>query len=1086
LAACNFSAGWDDAAIFILHKLFSTVCRFAGSWLAAFLVCHAAAVPLSPPEDDVVRVWDTDSGLPDSTVTSLAQTPDGYIWVGTRHGGLARFDGARFVNFDPENTPELKSIEVVKLLVDAAGTLWIGNVEGGLVACRDGHFRFEYLNNDTPRSWLEQILSDRPGLLEFSSRSGLVFRRTEGLVTNRWKAVAPPNASLEPMFHEDATGVIWYCTSDGLLAQLRGTHTVTLANPPGLRGRSINVMVTDAADRIWVGTDKELAYWDGKTFVNMTPTNGEAEVDVRQMIPCKEGGFWVLTSGHLRKCLARTWTVEPTFWTRGNREEEMVSKYFGASTGFFVDSRDGLWFWHGRKGIGHIYSDGQVAWVQDAKDKVSGAVLCWLEDHEGNIWVGLADGGLAKLRPRIFHVVSPDGGLDSKLACSVCEDEKGAIWFGTGGKQVWRWQDEKFTLFAPPVSNIFEETKVLPAGDGRLWVGSTQNGLMELKDGVFDRPFSENNIGTVVRCLYRDHHGALWIGCEFGLFRWDKGALKTFTIGDGFTPAYVLSITEDKTGDIWVGTALGELRRLHAGKFESFRPEDSRTDESALKAAAAADPFGARSRGALSGGERFWSLYFDNDDTLWIGTLGGGLLRFKDGRFTRFTVRQDLPSEHVSQILEDDRSQLWLGTRVGIVRVSKRELNEFADGGNRVPTFVTYGTFDGLPALQCSGGSQPNCWRGRDGRLWFTTVKGAVWVDPSALRLNRLPPPVRIEEVWVDGENIAKKTAPSRPAAAVPPQMRIAAGRHYFEFKFSALSFTSPDKVKFKWRLKGMEEDWVDGGDRHAVSYGFIPPGDYQFQVQACNNDGAWNETGAVVKLTVLPYFWQQWWFKVAGGLFLAAILLALYSVRVSRLRELERLRLRIARDLHDEVGANLGSISLLAQLMEQSPSSADAVQMRGIAVQTIDVLRDIIWFIDPTHDKLSDLVARLQETSRLMLQTMSFKFDQDGDFQSVDLPLAFRRNVLPLFKESLHNLLKHSHSTTAEILVRRHQQEFQFRIQDHGVGFDPAQKVSGNGIKNMRRRAAEIGGQIEIESRVGGGTTVTLTAPIAQTRDWW
>jgi hypothetical protein len=316
--------------------------------------------------------------------------------------------------------------------------------------------------------------------------------------------------------------------------------------------------------------------------------------------------------------------------------------------------------------------------------------------------------------------------------------------------------------------------------------------------------------------------------------------------------------------------------------------------------------------------------------------------------------------------------------------------------------------------------------------------------------------------------------------------MRIAAGRHHFEFKFSALSFTAPDKVKFRWRLKGLEADWVDGGDRHAVSYDFLPPGDYQFEVRACNNDGVWNETGVASRLTVLPYFWQTWWFKIAIFLLLTAVLLTIYFIRIARWRTLENLRLRIARDLHDEVGANLGSISLLAQMMEHMPTRTDATQVRGLAMQTMDTLRDIVWFIDPTHDRLSDLVVRMHETARTMLPTVEFNFDQTGDFDSTDLSLAFRRNVLPLFKETLHNLLKHSHATQVEISVRRSDKEFQFRVHDNGTGFDPRQKKWGNGLKNMKRRAAEIGGRFELDSHNGGGTTVILTAPITQTRTWW
>jgi len=1033
-----------------------------------------------------MQVWDTDAGLPDSLVTSIAQTPDGYLWVGTLHGGLARFDGSRFVNFDPGNTPELKSIEIHKLLVDASGTLWIANVEGGLIAYRDGRFHFDYWNNDTPRAWVEKIVAEPPGKIEFASRLGMFFRRTQMGATNRWEAIAPPNGWPAPDFFADAGDAIWYRMLNGQLAQLHGASAVVLTNPPGLSSPKVTALTKDAAGRIWVATTNHLAYWDGTTFVDMTPTNGPPDFNVQWMIACPKGGFWIQTQGYLRKYEGRQWTVIENLVTNGVTKEWLAGAEHENFTLMFADSEGGAWFYRQHDGLGHISNTGQISWVLDGEGLSLGPVSCWFEDHEGNVWVGLHNGGLARLRPRLFHEVWPRDNVDSKAAASVCQDEDGVMWFGTGGKTILRWQKGAFKVLEPPGIGYFQETKVLPGGDGSLWVGSVQNGLMKLKDGRFSRPFPAQSVGTVVRCFYRDRQDNLWLGSEFGLFRWDGEELKAFTAKDGFSPAYVLAITGDPAGNLWLGTALGELRCLREGKFQTFLPKDSLTDQTLLKAAASSDAMAQLKRGALSGGERFWQLHFDDQGVLWIGSLGGGLLRFKDGRFTRFTTREDLPSDHVSQILEDDRSQLWLGTRDGIIRADKRELNAYADGGSDLPNFVSYDRNDGMPALKCSGGSQPGCWRSRDGRLWFTTVRGAVWVDPAMLHINRLPPPVHIEDVWVDGTSIMENNnAALRPAALVPTNIRVAAGRHYFEFKFTALSLVSPEKVKFKWRLAGLEKNWVDGGARRTASYSFIPPGDYRFELQACNNDGVWSDASEAVQLTVLPYFWQRWWFKAGCVVLLVVALLLAYSLRIARLREMEKLRLRIARDLHDEVGANLGCISILAQMMEQTPSKSDAVQVWTIASQTIETLREIIWFIDPTHDRLSDLVARLHDTSRVMLQTVPFTFDQTGDFSSVNLPLPFRRNVLPLFKETLHNVIKHSRATAVGISVSRREKEFEFRIQDNGIGFDPGRKSSGNGLQNLKRRAAEIGGRLEIVSRSDGGTTVTLTAPIPQTRSW-
>lgn len=1030
------------------------------------------------PDDYVMQVWDTDSGLPDSTVISVVQTPDGYLWVGTLHGGLARFDGVRFVDFQPGNTPELKSVEMHKLFVDAQGTLWINNVEGGLISYRDNRFHFEYLNNETPGSWVEDLLADRPGELEFASRSGAIFRRRSGAGTNAWDAIPPPKSAPAAVC-QDASGVTWYLNTNGTLARLQGGKLAGFSNPPGLHGVRVRSLVKDAGGKIWVGTARGIALWDQNTFVDMTPTNGEAKVAVNQLYPCPDGSLWVLTGDQLRRCGGRRWLAAAKLWDDPETDRAMRENFFSGAANFFVDSGDGIWFVQDQKGMGHVRADGEVSWVQDTQHVLTGTLRSWFEDHEGNIWIGLADGGLVRLRPRIFHPVQLAEGVDAKTVWSACEGEDGTMWFGTA-RYVWHWNREPLWMFSQPASDWFEEIKVLPAGGGRVWVGSVGDGLLELADGQFSRPFPAADIGSVVRCLYCDRQGALWIGSEFGLFRWDKNGLKTFSARDGFSPAYVLAIAEDPAGGMWFGTALGELRHFSNGKFETFLPPDSLTDPATLKAAAAADPFGAHSRGTLSGGERFWALHFDGQGALWIGTLGGGLLRFQDGRFFRFTTRDDLPTDNISQILEDNHGRLWLGTSVGIVRVTKRELNEYAAGGKTTPVFVTYGKFDGLPALECTGGTQPDCWRGRDGRLWFSTVKGAVWVDPANLHRNHQLPPVHIEEFSLDGHSqVQPGFSASQPAGPPPEKIRIPAGRHYFEFKFSALSLTSPDKVKFKWRLAGLEKDWVDGGNRRNANYSFVPPGDYRFEVLACNNDGFWCETPAVMELTVLPYFWQQWWFRLAAALGVAAALAMIYSIRVHRLQMLERLRLRIARDLHDEVGANLGSISLLAQIMEKDPSRNDAAQVRGIALQTIETLRDIIWFIDPTHDNLSDLVTRLQETARVMLSAVRHTFEASGDFRQAGLSPAFRRNVPALFKETLHNLLKHSGATEVSIVVSRVEKGFQFRVRDNGSGFDPGIRSSGNGLKNLKRRAEEIGGQLTIETAPGAGTTVTLSVPL-------
>jgi len=1051
----------------------------------------ATTSEVSAGGDYLVETWDSDRGLPENSVVSLAQTPDGYLWVGTLHGGLARFDGTRFVNFDQVNAPALKSIEIHKLLVDAQGTLWIGNVEGGLISQRDGQFCFEYSNQDTPRSWVDEILSDHPGRLDLSTPSGMIFRRTEAAGTNRWQTVTPPDTHPLALLCEDADGVIWYRTANGQLAQMRGTNVVAFPSLPGLRPAAVKVLLKDARNRLWIGTDNGLAAWDGTNFRDRTPTNSAADVAVHQMMPCPDGGFWVMTARHLRKYFDGAWRVSLELLpdSAGGHSDPDSLAGFALQ---FSDSHNGAWLWHEQKKLAHVSRDGKISRLGDAGGKVSGSVQCWLEDREGNLWLGLNDGGVARLRPRIFYATWPGQGVDSKAARSVCEDENGVKWFGTGGRQVWRLGEGAFTNFTPATPpNFFGDTKVCPAGAGDLWVGSVQNGLLRLHDGKFSRPFDEHKIGTVVRCFLRDHQGVLWIGNEFGLFRWDSAkGLQTFTRQDGFLPAYVLSLAEDKNGRLWCGTALGELLGQQAGTFVTFRPADTLTDPAAFLSAAEADPISEHKRGALSGGERFLALHFDGDGSLWIGSMGGGLLRFKNGKFSRFTARDGLPSDQVGQILEDDEDRLWLGTRAGVARVSRRDLNTFAEGGKHPPNFVTYGKSDGLPALECSSGSQPACWHGRDGRLWFTTAKGAVFVNPAELPVNRLPPPVQIEEVQVDG--VAHNLRTRSPSLILSP------GRHYLVFQYAGLSLTAPERVRFQCRLEGLEPDWVGVGSRRTASYSYLPPGHYTFAVRACNSDGVWNEAGAVLKFTVPPYLWQTWWFKLAAGGagvsgLLGAVLLVQRRRHVAGMQVLERRhaleqeRMRIARDIHDHVGANLTKIGMQTNMLRNQPGMTAASQplIQGVADTTREMLQsmdEIVWAINPRNDTLENAINYLIHYARDFLRPagIPYKLDMPVNLPDRFISTEIRHNLFMAFREALNNAVKHGHPRRIRLVLVLEPHRLKLAVEDDGCGFIPAAgRVGADGLDNMRQRLESVGGRCWVESVPGRGTTVEFQLPL-------
>jgi hypothetical protein len=433
--------------------------------------------------------------------------------------------------------------------------------------------------------------------------------------------------------------------------------------------------------------------------------------------------------------------------------------------------------------------------------------------------------------------------------------------------------------------------------------------------------------------------------------------------------------------------------------------------------------------------------------------------------------------------MEDKKGNLWCGSLAGVFCVSKESLDQYARGETRWINCLHFTKSDGLPSLECNGGTEPSGCRTRDGRLWFSTVKGLAVVDPETVAINRRPPPVAIQEIVIEGRE--RRTVSDadllRVVGTDARPLKIAPGARRLEFHYTGLSFTEPLKVRFKYKLEGLEEDWVEAGTRRTAYYMPLNPGSYRFRVQACNNDGVWNEEGTSLALIVLPHFWQTWWFKAVCLGAIILVFVGIYEIRLASERRLARVRLRIASDLHDEVGSNLGSIALLSEMIPNGSEEAD--EIRRVSIETVGSLRDIVWFLDPACDKMDELVLRMKDTAGMLLRNVPFDFKVEGDTDSIRPALNFRRNVVPMFKEVLHNITKHAKANRVEIRLSTNSSEFQMQITDNGVGFDQNQARSGNGLKNLRRRALELDGEVIWESQPGKGSRVTVTVPITRMR---
>lgn len=1036
--------------------------------MPALVFVFALGLPPAQAVEHIIDFWDAGRGLPGNAATAIAQTREGYLWIGT-YEGLSRFDGIRFATFDPSNTPAFKHPRIGQLFTDAAGTLWINTYDGSLISWRNGSFTQEWTAEERVETgiWLASS-SDREQV--FVLQSGAVLRRTvDSGRAGRWETIRPPGTTFSPIFCATRSGELWIRSRDERLWRVVGGRLQQIPTSPGLVGRIIRCLTTDRRDRVYVGTDLEIGVWTGAGFERVTPENGEPRVDVSFLYFTEDGAFWAFANNRLRKGREGRWILEV-------EAPRHLADDVPRALLPIEDRRGGIWFAHGGRGLLHVDSDGTAHRFGPAQGFASERVMSLFQDREDNLWVSVDRGGLARVRERRFQVLNVPSPTAGYATLSVTEDRHGSIWIGTAGAGLARWREGVLTSFPlpPRVTRPFV-LSIVPDGD-RLWMSADLEDLWVFDGGVA-RPAPWPVHG--IKVLLLDRARRLWIGRRDGLARWSLGRVEHFGPADGIGVAEVRSLAEDAQGSIWIGGGDGSIHRHRDGRFERI----------SLDGTGPAYPI--------------WSLLAERDGAVWAGRYKGGLLRLKDGGVTKYTARDGLSSDVVCQIVDDGLGHLWIGSREGILRVSKRDLDAFAEGRLLTLSSSTYGRADGIPPLECSG-FQPGSLRARSGRLWFATTRGAVSVSPAELDDNRVPPPVVIEEVWVDRVRLQAPTGVDGPPGEVNGEgdaVSVPAGKREVEFRYTGLSLAAPEAVRFRYRLIGLEPDWVEAGERRSAHYSYLPPGDYRFQVIARNSDGVWSAQGASVSLKVLPHFWETWWFRallIASSLAVAAAVARHLSTRalhrnLARLeqqRAIEHDRTRIAQDIHDDLGAGLTQISLLSELLRGDPPQEAQLHVEQIAETAAELTRamdEIVWAVNPTDDTLDSLWSYLTHFAQEYLATAGIACRLAAPEALPGLPLQaeIRHNVFLAVKEALNNVVKHAAAGEVRLSLMVAGRQFEIEIQDDGCGrrASPASASlrvsSGQGMRNIEERMCSIGARYEVFDPPSGGTCVRLTVGV-------
>ena len=964
-------------------------------------------LPVLGPNQFSIDVWQVEQGLPDNTVTSIAQTPDGYLWLGTFRGPV-RFDGLRFETFGP-STPGLGSERVTQLFRDAAGGLWLAMEYGQLARYAGGRFT------------------------TFSTGEGWPGQRAES-------------------FAQALDGPVVCNTMQAAFQFVNGRFSLLSSN--SLLQKDVSIRVArDGGGQLWIVQDGILGMMRDGAW---SPLAGELETrNVREIKPSRAGGLWVCGNGSIRE-------LRNGQWVRDLGTHPGVTQ---DAPGLLEDSAGRLWCTTWRNGLFCFLPDGSLEHFSKENGLPENALRTICEDREGNLWLGFNGGGLARLKPRVFQTYPRLGSL-TNIVFGIAEDVSGGLWLGTLEGGLWRMDKGRFsTMNLTELPWPWTAWSTLVDRAGGLWVAATANekgGLIHLQEGR--TTYYTTNSGLVhydVLCLFEARDGSIWAGTEFGLSRLHNGKFSNYTRREGLAADTVRAITEDAAGDLWVGTTGGGLHRRRAGRFEVFRRADGLA------------------------GDSVQSLLADADGTLWVGT-SDGLSRFRGGQWKTFSRKHGLPGNDINTILDDGLGFLWLGTTHGMARVARPELEAVASGAKNDLDCTTYLKADGLESIQCTSGGAPGL-KTRDGRLWFATVGGLSVVDPQKISTNHIAPQLVIEEVLVDGTNHWSADA----VATIPP------GRHQIEVRFTGLSFTAPERVRFKHRLEGFDKEWQEAGPRRTAYYNGLPPGEYRFQVIAANNDGVWNTTGAVLALVVQPAFWQTLWFRAAAVLLLAGAGFAFYRRRVGALelrraqqeaftRQLlesqEAERRRIASELHDSLGQDLLLVKNLAMLGQQTHASTPNhfAEISAATTRALDEVHAISYALRPPEldrlglaKALGAMVRRAGDASGIPFQR---HLELDGP-----LPPGADIQLFRIAQEAVNNLVKHARAKSARAELWRDEAGVHLVIADDGCGFAVAERtgLSGLGLAGIDERVQLLGGRYEIISRPGGGTTLTVLVPL-------
>ncbi len=1007
-----------------------------------------------------------DDGLTQGSVEGIIQDNRGFIWFCTRDG-LNRYDGRGFKTFKHDRNDEgsLSNNFVRQMVPGRASEYWIATKYG--------------LNRFDPD--------------------------TERFTSFHHDPADPTSLSSDNIMRVllDHAGTLWVGTWGGGLNSLDegdttfSVYATELDDAQFARGNIINAIVETRDHTLWVAAITGLysSAADRSRFVRHELADDVYSGGRDNIVVCfyegQDGTLWLGTYTGLIRYQPRTGEIR-----RYPLEPDDPKNVSANQIRFIVPpptpATDQLWIGTASRGL--ILFDTESGKMTRHRHNAANpasiahnALWSAFEDRGGTMWIGTAGRGVDKISPmssRFEHFSQEsvrDPGLNSNSIWSFCEDRAGNLWLGTDRglslyhkqQSVWRSvihvAGDESSIGDGPVYSILEDRR------GRIWFATGSAGLSRLagpdKNGNYgnftfehfrndpDNPASLS--ADRLFSLYEDRAGRIWIGTvdegvdvytpgtnTFAHFRPDKENPNSISENG------VECIYQDSAGIYWFGTLAGGLNRLDYGT-RTFRHYKN-------------DPADPRSLSS----NHVTCIIEDAQQNLWIATADGlNRLHPDQDDFDHYFEADGAPNSYIYGLVPDAAGDFWLSTNYGLARFRPE-----------TATFRNFTTRDGLQANEFNAGA---FYRSPRGELFFGGHNGFNRFTASNILDNPNPPPVVLTSFQIRG-----RPAPLKSAIYATEALELSYRDYSFSFEFASLDFWAPERNRYQHMMVGLDDEWVDAGNRNFVNYTHLDPGSYVFRVRASNGDGVWNQTGVAVPIRITPPFWKRLWFLGLASLVVALAVYNLYRYRVRRLLEIERLRTRISADLHDDIANNLSSIATFSGLIEieqaadnHEHSAQLLTRIRELAEDSVGSIRDIIWAINPATETLSSLLLRLRDrlvaSCRIHQVELRFEYPALGELPDNNLAPEQRQHLWLLFKEVINNTFKHAQASQMTFSAEFANNRLNVSFADDGCGFDMSAQNEGNGLITMRMRAQKLGGELTTDSGPGRGTTVRISVPI-------